>query len=93
MGQVVTEADLAIVKVRLDDVEAGYVTVENGLTESRVALQRVAKNQLIPRESLGVADALDRKPVAIAMEGNVPHRPFQAPGLTYGSTAGFQQRF
>ncbi|KUM41667.1 SAF domain-containing protein [Arthrobacter sp. EpRS71] len=72
VGQVVTESDLAIVKVRLDEVEAGYVTVERGLTESRVALQRVAKNQLVPRESLGVADALDRKPVAIALDEELP---------------------
>lgn len=72
VGQVVTESDLAIVKVRLDEVEAGYVTVERGLTESRVALQRVAKNQLIPRESLGVAEALNRKPVAIALDEELP---------------------
>jgi hypothetical protein len=72
VGQVVTEADLSIVRVRLDDVEAGYVTVEQGLAEGKVALQRVAKNQLVPRESLGVADALDRKPVAIAMEEELP---------------------
>lgn len=72
VGQVVTEADLSVVKVRLDDVEAGYITVEQGLAESSVALQRMAKNQLIPRASLGVADALDRKPVAIALEEELP---------------------
>ncbi|MGR0159501.1 SAF domain-containing protein [Paenarthrobacter nitroguajacolicus] len=72
VGQVVTEADLSIVKVRLDDVESSYVTVEHGLAEGRVALQRVAKDQLVPQQSLGVADALDRKPVAIAMEEELP---------------------
>lgn len=78
VGQVVTEADLSIVKVRLDDVEAGYITVEQGLVESSVALQRMTKNQLIPRASLGVADALDRKPVAIALEEELP--PQAVPG-------------
>ncbi|WGM19078.1 SAF domain-containing protein [Paenarthrobacter sp. OM7] len=72
VGQVVAVADLSIVSVRLDDVESGYVTVEGGLAEGRVALQRVAKNQLVPKESLGKADALNRKPVAISVEGELP---------------------
>ncbi|MFK0038916.1 flagella basal body P-ring formation protein FlgA [Paenarthrobacter sp. NPDC090517] len=72
VGQVVAEADLSIVKVRLDEVEASYVTVEHGLAEGKVALQRVAKNQLVPQASLGAADAVDRKPVAIAMEEELP---------------------
>ncbi|WP_309073029.1 SAF domain-containing protein [Paenarthrobacter sp.] len=72
VGQVVTESDLSIVKVRLDDVEPSYVTVEHGLAEGEVALQRVAKNQLVPRASLGAADVVDRKPVAIAMEEELP---------------------
>lgn len=68
----VTEADLSIVKVRLDEVEPSYVTVEHGFAEGKVALQRVAKNQLVPQASLGSADAVDRKPVAIAMEEELP---------------------
>jgi hypothetical protein len=72
VGQMVTAEDLSIVKVRLDEVEAGYVTVEDGLSAGKVALQRVARNQLLPRESLGTADALNRKPVAISMEGELP---------------------
>ena len=72
VGQTITPEDLSIVKVRLDDVEAGYLTVEHGLVEGKVALQRIGKNHLIPRDSLGLADALDRKPVAIAMEEELP---------------------
>ncbi|UXM90334.1 SAF domain-containing protein [Paenarthrobacter sp. JL.01a] len=72
VGQQVTAEDLSIVKVRLDEVEAGYVTVEDGLSAGKVALQRVARNQLLPRESLGTADALNRKPVAISMEEELP---------------------
>lgn len=72
VGQKVTAADLAVVKVRLDDVESGYVTVEAGLAEGQVAVQRIAKNQLVPRDSLGSADGLDRKPVAISLEESLP---------------------
>ncbi|WP_458109114.1 SAF domain-containing protein [Arthrobacter sp. R3-55] len=72
VGQVVTEADVSIVNVRLDDIESGYITVEGGLDEDQVALQRVAKSELVPKGSLGKADALNRKPVAISMEGELP---------------------
>ena len=72
VGQKLSRDDLAIVKVRLDDVESGYVTVESGLPEGKVAVQRIAKNQLLPRESLGDADALDRKPVAVTVEDSLP---------------------
>ncbi|MFF2842308.1 SAF domain-containing protein [Paenarthrobacter sp. NPDC057981] len=72
VGQMVTAEDLSIVKVRLDEVEAGYVSVEDGLSAGKVALQRVARNQLLPRESLGNADALKRKPVAISMDQELP---------------------
>ncbi len=84
VGQVVTEADLSIVKVRLDEVEPSYVTVEHGFAEGKVALQRVAKNQLVPQASLGSADAVDRKPVALPWRKSCPLRPFQAPGLMSG---------
>ncbi|MFC8038656.1 SAF domain-containing protein [Paenarthrobacter sp. NPDC057355] len=78
VGQLVTPENLSIVKVRLDDVESGYVTVEGGLSAGKVALQRVARNQLLPRDSLGTADALNRKPVAISMEEELPSQA--APG-------------
>ncbi|MFE4197809.1 SAF domain-containing protein [Paenarthrobacter sp. NPDC056912] len=74
VGQAVTREDLSVVKVRLDDVESGYVTVESGLAEGKVALQRVAKNQLVPKESLGQADSLKRKPVAIPMDEGLPEQ-------------------
>ncbi|MCD4849285.1 flagella basal body P-ring formation protein FlgA [Arthrobacter sp. AK01] len=74
VGQAVTAADLSIVKVRLDDIESSYVTVEEGLAAGKVALQRVEKNQLIPQQSLGKADALNRKPVAISMDEELPEQ-------------------
>lgn len=72
VGQKLDKDDLSIVKVRLDDVEASYVTVEAGLPEGKVAVQRIAKNQLLPKESIGEADALDRKPVAVTVEDSLP---------------------
>ena len=72
VGQKVSKDDLSITKVRLDDVEAGYVTVESGVPEGKVAIQRIARNQLLPKESLGDADALDRKPVAVTVEDSLP---------------------
>ncbi|MGW9414325.1 SAF domain-containing protein [Arthrobacter cupressi] len=72
VGQKLSRDDLSVAKVRLEDVESGYVTVESGLPEGKVAVQRVAKNQLLPRESLGDADALDRKPVAVTVEDSLP---------------------
>jgi len=72
VGQKVSKDDLAITKVRLDDVESGYVTVESGVPEGKVAIQRIARNQLLPKESLGDADALDRKPVAVTVEDSLP---------------------
>ncbi|WP_120520094.1 SAF domain-containing protein [Arthrobacter celericrescens] len=72
VGQKVSKDDLSVTKVRLDDVEAGYVTVESGVPEGKVAIQRIARNQLLPKESLGDADALDRKPVAVTVEDSLP---------------------
>ena len=96
VGQLVTAEDLSIVKVRLDEVEAGYITVEDGLSAGKVAIQRIARNQLLPRESLGTADALDRKPVAIPMDEELPAQA--GPGARVdvwvarpGSSAAFEE--
>ncbi len=40
-------------KVRLGETEKHYLTVEEGLPEGVVAVQRIGKDQLVPRESLG----------------------------------------
>jgi hypothetical protein len=59
-------------KVRLGDTEAHYVTVEAGLPEGLVAVQRIGKSQLVPKESLATVDSLDRKPVAIIIGEPLP---------------------
>lgn len=72
VGQRVTRDDLKVVNVRLDEVETAYLAVAEGVTEGQVALQRVEKDQLVPRQSLGQAEALNRKPVAISVEEPLP---------------------
>ncbi|MCX8452552.1 MULTISPECIES: hypothetical protein [Paenarthrobacter] len=72
VGQSISADDLEAVDVRLGDVEAFYLTVSAGLAEGDVALQRIEKHQLVPRQSLGRADALDRKPVAIPVDTALP---------------------
>ncbi|MGP0222798.1 MULTISPECIES: SAF domain-containing protein [unclassified Paenarthrobacter] len=78
VGQTVTAEDLAVVNVRLDDVEPAYVTVGGGLADGQVALQRVARSELLPRQSLGRPDDLNRKPVAVSVKEMLP--PQAVPG-------------
>lgn len=72
VGEALTEDKLVRAKVRLGDTEQHYITAEAGLPEGAVAVQRIAKDQLVPRASLGKADGLDRKPVAITVDGTLP---------------------
>jgi hypothetical protein len=72
VGEPLTEANVVRAKVRLGETEQHYITAESGLPEGLVAVQRIGKDQLVPRGSLGEADALDRKPVAITVEGTLP---------------------
>jgi hypothetical protein len=72
VGEKLTPDNVVRTKVRLGETEEHYVTVESGLPEGVVAVQRIGKNQLVPRESLGKVDALDRKPVAVTIEESLP---------------------
>lgn len=72
VGEKLTTDKLHRVKVRLGDVEEHYLTPETGLGEGLVAVQRIGKDQLLPRESLGQPDGLDRKPVAVTIEESLP---------------------
>ncbi|MBT2531865.1 hypothetical protein J7E83_06955 [Arthrobacter sp. ISL-48] len=72
VGEKLTPDNVVHAKVRLGETEEHYVTVESGLPEGLVAVQRIGKNQLVPRESLGKVDALDRKPVAVTIEESLP---------------------
>lgn len=72
VGEKVGVDKLNRVKVRLGDVEQHYLTPESGLAEGLVAVQRIGRDQLLPRESLGTLDALDRKPVAVSIDEALP---------------------
>ncbi|MDQ0677764.1 hypothetical protein QFZ30_001146 [Arthrobacter pascens] len=72
VGEKLTPDNVIRAKVRLGATEENYVTVESGLPEGVVAVQRIGKNQLVPKESLGKVDELDRKPVAVTIEETLP---------------------
>ncbi|MCU1435252.1 MAG: hypothetical protein JWR71_1977 [Pseudarthrobacter sp.] len=72
VGEKLTKDSVVRAKVRLGETEEHYVTVEAGLPEDMVAVQRIGKNQLLPKESLATVDALDRKPVALTIDEPLP---------------------
>jgi hypothetical protein len=72
VGEKLSQENVVLAKVRLGETEEHYLTLESGLPEGLVAVQRVGKNQLIPRDSLGKMDALDRKPVTVTIEESLP---------------------
>jgi hypothetical protein len=72
VGERLTPENVVRAKVRLGDTEQHYITVEAGLPENLVAVQRIAKDQLVPRASLGGVDQLNRKPVALNIEQTLP---------------------
>ena len=72
VGEGLTPDNVVRVKVRLGDTEQHYITASEGLPEGSVAVQRIAKDQLVPRASLGRADQLNRKPVAITVQQSLP---------------------
>ena len=72
VGEKLTVDKLNRVKVRLGDVEQHYLTPAAGVEDGLVAVQRIGKDQLVPRESLGQLDALDRKPVAVTIDEVLP---------------------
>lgn len=74
VGEQLNADNVNRVKVRLGDVESRYVTAESGLPEGLVAVQRIGADQLVPKESLGKADVVNRKPVAITIDETLPEQ-------------------
>ncbi|MHC6230401.1 hypothetical protein ACX5I6_12155 [Arthrobacter sp. MMS24-T111] len=72
VGERLTPENVVRTKVRLGDTEQHYITVEDGLPQDVVAMQRIGKDQLVPRASLGEVDRLDRKPVALTIDQTLP---------------------
>ena len=74
VGEKLTPDNVSRVKVRLGEVESHYLTAESGMPDGVVAVQRIGKDQLLPRESLGAVDLLDRKPVAVTVQEALPEQ-------------------
>lgn len=72
VGEKLTMDKLNLVKVRLGDVEQYYLTPATGVPDGLVAVQRIGKDQLVPRGSFGQPDGLDRKPVAVTVDEALP---------------------
>ncbi|TDT82535.1 hypothetical protein DFO47_102466 [Arthrobacter sp. AG258] len=72
VGERLTPENVVRAKVRLGDTEQHYITVADGLPQDVVAMQRIGKDQLVPRSSLGEVDRLDRKPVALTIDQTLP---------------------
>lgn len=72
VGQPVTEESLVRVKVRLGDLDGAYFRAVDALPEHQVAVRMVGKGELVARSSLGVVDALDRKPAGLSIEDALP---------------------
>ena len=72
VGEKLTPDKLNRVKVRLGDVEQQYLTPASGVPDGLVAVQRIGKDQLVPRGSFGQVDGLDRKPVAVTIDEALP---------------------
>ena len=72
VGEELTPENVVRARVRLGETEQHYIPVEAGLPEGVVAVQRIGKDQLVPRASLGEVDELDRKPVALTISETLP---------------------
>lgn len=72
VGEALTPENVVKAKVRLGETEQHYIPVESGLPEGVVAIQRIGKDQLVPRTSLGEVNKLDRKPVALTIDEVLP---------------------
>jgi hypothetical protein len=71
VGDVVALEDIVAVEVRLGEVEGRYLREPTEIRD-RVAMQRVAKGDLVPLSSLGSADRLGRRPVSINVTDSLP---------------------
>ncbi|MGG5171210.1 hypothetical protein ACQR35_03385 [Pseudarthrobacter sp. J1738] len=72
VGQKVDAGSLGRAKVQLGDTQDSYILASDGVPESSIATRMIPKGQLLPKDSVGHADALDRKPVAITIDQALP---------------------
>lgn len=71
-GTRVSEQDLSVAHVRLQDAASLYLTPDTGLKAGSVVTDSLAKGELVPTRSIGQADASGRRPVSVEIEGALP---------------------
>lgn len=72
VGQPVTAESLAVVRVRLGDVDGKYFAEGAPFPAHAVAVRMVPKGELVARSSIGGVDALDRKPASLVLTEPLP---------------------
>lgn len=68
-GDALRASDLVVADVRLGSAAAGYLRADGDLPADRVVLRTVGAGELVPVASVGAADALDVRPVAVPLAG------------------------
>ncbi|WP_415857190.1 SAF domain-containing protein [Sinomonas sp. G460-2] len=71
VGAAVGPDQLVAVEVRLGGAEGRYLT-RGSVPDGKIAVQRVAKGDLVPASSLGAPSSLGRKPLPIAITEALP---------------------
>lgn len=72
VGQSIGEDDLRRVDLRLEATGESYVSAAQDLEAGAVVVDRVAAGQLIPREAVGRAEDIDRRPLGIPLSTPMP---------------------
>lgn len=71
-GDVIGGDDLAVVRVRLGDLQGGYLAAADPVAADAVALRDVAVGELVPRAAVGAGADLDVRPLAVPWRGPRP---------------------
>jgi hypothetical protein len=71
-GASLGEADLEVVRVRLEGTLDHYLTAEEVPPADAVAVRTVGAGEIVPRSALGSAGSLALRPVTVPVEGSAP---------------------
>lgn len=71
-GDTLSQADLQVVRVRLDELGPAYVEARTELPGDAVVLRSVPAGELVPLSAVGAAADLDSRPVALPWQGPPP---------------------
>lgn len=67
VGTEISPADLTVVGVRLGSTQESYVSVEDGIDDSAMAISMLRQGELLAVSAVGSADDLDRQPVGLSI--------------------------